>query len=69
MKSDSGATTKGLEASINDLNGLLIDLDLQLHHITARGTSDESCTDTGIVLVERPDVAGVIVMVNDVLVV
>ena len=51
------------------MTGLLIDLDLQLHYITAGGSPHETRADGGIVLIERADVAGIVVVVDDVLMV
>ena len=67
--SDSGATTEGLEASIDDLPSHLVDLDLELHDIATGGCTDEARAHRRIVLVQRSNVAWLVVVVDHPLVV
>nr|GMC75696.1 hypothetical protein Iba_chr03dCG7390 [Ipomoea batatas] len=55
---DSGTTAEGLEAGVNDLPTLIIDLNLKLHHVTAGRGADQPSADGGVVLVEGADIAG-----------
>jgi hypothetical protein len=64
-RSDGRATAKSLELDVDNLSGLLVDLDLELHDITTGGCADETGTDEGIGLVEGSDVAGTLIVVND----
>ena len=67
-RSDGGTTAKGLEAGVDDLSGV-VDLDLELHDVATGGGTDEAGADVGLVLVEGADVAGVVEVVDDPLVV
>ena len=42
-----------------------IDLDLQLHHVAAFGCADQAGAHVGAALVERTDVAGIVVVIDD----
>lgn len=64
-RSDGRATAEGLELDVDNLSGFFVDLDLELHDITTGGCSDETGTNKGIGLVEGSDVAGTLVVVND----
>src|SRR5581483_7974495 len=43
----------------------LVHPDLQLHHVAARGRADHAGADALVVLVERADVARVLVVIDD----
>ena len=62
---DGGPATKGLEARVGDLAGRRVDADLQLHHITAGRGAHQPGPDVGVLLVKGPDVAGALVVVDD----
>lgn len=66
--SNGRSTTKSLEADILD-DAVLVDLDRELHHITAGRSADETDTDVLLGLEERADVAWVLVVINDLFVV
>nr|GMC69867.1 hypothetical protein M513_09137 [Ipomoea batatas] len=66
---DCGTTAEGLEAGVNDLPTLIIDLNLKLHHVAAGRGADQPSADGGVVLVEGADIAGVVVVVHHPLVV
>ena len=66
---DCRSAAKRLEYCLFDFTCVFIDLDLQLHDVTACRCSDESSADTRILLVQRADIAWVLVVVNHVLVV
>jgi hypothetical protein len=58
------AAAVGLEAGILD-DALLVDLDLQFHHVAASRGADHAGADAAIALVERTDVARILVVIND----
>src|SRR5262249_19092615 len=60
---DGRAAAEGLELRVLD-NAVGTDPDLQLHHVATGGRADETRPQRGIVLVQRPDIAGVVVMVQ-----
>mmetsp|Transcript_15032 Transcript_15032/g.35474 ORF Transcript_15032/g.35474 Transcript_15032/m.35474 type:complete len:690 (-) Transcript_15032:2922-4991(-) len=62
---DRRAAAIGLELGVLDLAGRRVDLDLQLHHIAAGRRADHAGADVLITVVELADVAGVLVVVND----
>lgn len=64
-----GAAAKSLEAGVDDLAGVLVDADLQLHDVAAGRRADQPSTDVGVLLVEGTDVPRVIVVVHHPLVV
>lgn len=66
---DGGATAEGLEDDIIDLAGVLVHADLKLHDIATGGGADEAGTDVLVALLEGADVAGVVVVVQNLLVV
>lgn len=61
-------TSKRLELDVRD-DPLVVDLDLELHDVSTGGSADETGTDVSIVLVHRSDISGVLVVINDLLVV
>lgn len=60
---NGGPAAECLELCVNDAV-VLVDLDLQLHHITTRRGAHEARSNVGLILVERPDVAGSLVVVD-----
>ena len=64
-----GAAAERLEAGVDDLAGVLVDADLQLHDVAAGRRADQPGADVGIILVERPHVPRVVVVVHHPLVV
>ena len=60
-----GAAAERLEAGVDDLAGVLVDADLQLHDVAAGRRADHAGADVVGVLVERADVARVFVVVED----
>ena len=50
--------------SVLDVTGD-VDLDLELHHVPALGSADDAGSDILGLLVQRADVAGVVVVVDD----
>jgi iron-sulfur cluster assembly protein len=64
---DRGAAAERLELRVGD--HAVLDADLEPHHIAARGCTDESGADLARIHVrlglERPDVAGVLVVLDD----
>jgi hypothetical protein len=67
--SNGGATAKGLELDVGDGVVIGVDLDLQLHHITASRGADQTGADVVIALAHAADIARVVVVVQDLLVV
>ena len=61
---DRRAAAEGLELRVLD-DAVGADLDLQLHDVAAGRGAHETGPDRAVVLVERSDVAGVFVVVND----
>ncbi|CEI78325.1 Putative uncharacterized protein [Pseudomonas aeruginosa] len=61
---DRGTATVGLELGVFD-HALLVDLDLQAHHVAAGRRADHAGADVGIGSVELADVARVFVVVDD----
>src|SRR5690606_26463646 len=61
---DGRAATVGLGLGVFD-HALLVDLDLQTHHVTASRSADHAGTDGRILGVELADVTGVFVVVDD----
>lgn len=66
---DGTATAEGLEDDIVDAAGVLVHADLQLHDIAAGGGADKSGTDILVALLHGANIAGVVVVVQDLLVV
>src|SRR5437867_2645176 len=62
-----GAAAEGLELRVLDDPRVEVDLDLELHDVTALGRADEPRPDAGLVLGERAHVPGVVVVVDDLL--
>lgn len=72
-RGNGGATAEGLEGSVSDLADLIVDLDLlQLRHVAARGGGgphEHRAHHRRIGLVEGSDGVGVVVVVDEPLVV
>src|SRR4051812_8232837 len=62
-RGDRRAATKGLELGVLD-QAIGADLDLQLHHVAASRRTDQAGADILGILVERSDVARVLVVVD-----
>ena len=62
---DGAAAAEGLELGVFDHAGFRVHLHLQLHHVAAFGRAHHAGADVGIALVERADVAGIIVMIQN----
>lgn len=56
-------TAKRLEARVNDVS-LLVDANLELHHIPTRGGADQAGAHALVALVEAAHVAGLLVVVH-----
>ncbi len=63
-RGDRRAAAEGLELRVLD-HALLVDLDLQLHDVAAGRRADHAGADALVALVERPDVARVLVVLDD----
>src|SRR5262245_35467334 len=61
---DGGAAAEGRELGVLDDTRVQVDLDLELHHVAALRGADEPGPQAGRVLAERPDVAGIAVVVD-----
>ena len=68
-RSDGAATAEGLEDNVIDLTAVLVDTDLELHDIATGGGTDKTGTNVLVTLLERTDVARVVVVIQDLLVV
>lgn len=68
-RSDGTTTAEGLEDDVVDTAGVLVHADLQLHDIATGGRADETGTDILVALLHGADIAGVVVVVQDLLVV
>src|SRR6266850_2564621 len=64
---DGAAAAERLELGVFDHPGVEVDLDLQLHHVAAFRRADEPRAHPRRVLGEGPDVARVVVVVDDLL--
>ena len=67
--SNGGATAKGLELDVRDGVVVGVNLDLQLHDIAAGRGADETGADVAVALAHAADIARVVVVVQDLLVV
>ena len=67
--SNGRATAKGLELDVRDGVVVGIDLDLKLHDIAAGRGADETGADVAVALAHAADIARVVVVVQDLLVV
>ncbi|GMT23679.1 hypothetical protein PFISCL1PPCAC_14976, partial [Pristionchus fissidentatus] len=67
-RGDSRSTSEGLELGINDLS-IVVHLNLELHDISAGGSSDNSSSDVRIILVQRTNVTRILVMIYYLLVI
>jgi hypothetical protein len=63
------ATAESLELDVRDGVVVGVDLDLQLHHIAAGRGADETGADVVVALAHAADIARVVVVVQDLLVV
>src|SRR5262249_15284212 len=63
-RSDGRAATISLEFGVLD-RAVRADLDLQLHNVAAGRRSDHACTYRRVVLCERPDVARILVVIQN----
>jgi hypothetical protein len=63
------ATAEGLELDVRDGVVVGVDLDLQLHDIAAGRGADEAGADVAVALAHAADIARVVVVVQDLLVV
>src|SRR6185369_14034577 len=61
---DRRAAAEGLELGVLD-DAVVADLELQLHDVAAGRRADQPGTYAGIVLLEAPDVARVLVVLQD----
>ena len=61
---DGGTAAVGLELGVFD-DALLVDLDLQFHHVAAGRRADHAGADAVVVLVEGADVARVFVVIQN----
>lgn len=68
-RGDGGSATEGLEAGVDDLPRFIVDLDLELHHISAGRSPDEARPHRRIALVKGSDVARIVVVIDHALVV
>ena len=63
-RASNGATTpEGLELDVVDLVRVRVDLDLELHHITASGGTNETSANVFITFLQGTDVARVAVVI------
>ena len=62
---DGAAATEGLELRVLDNFGLGIDLDLQLHDVTALRGTDQAGPDVRVLLRKSADVARIVVMIDN----
>ena len=66
---DSRATAEGLEDNVVDDTRVLVDADLQLHDIATSGSTNQTGTDVLVTLLHGTDIARVVVVVQDLLMV
>src|SRR5437868_11033946 len=64
-RGDRRAATVGLETRVFDHAGFGVDLDLQLHDVAAGRCTDHAGAYRVVALLERADVAGIFVVVDD----
>ena len=67
--SDGRSASKGLEHSLFDSTIIFVHFNLEFHDIAAGRCTNEACSHIHRLLVEGTDVAGVLIMVNDSLVI
>eukprot|EP00302_Diacronema_sp_CCMP2436_P002324 CAMPEP_0179843146 /NCGR_PEP_ID=MMETSP0982-20121206/3534_1 /TAXON_ID=483367 /ORGANISM="non described non described, Strain CCMP 2436" /LENGTH=200 /DNA_ID=CAMNT_0021727525 /DNA_START=215 /DNA_END=818 /DNA_ORIENTATION=- len=65
---DRRAAAEGLEDGLAH-RAVLVDADLQLHHVAARGRADDAGADVRVVLIHLAHITRVLVVLDDVLVV
>jgi hypothetical protein len=63
------AASKSLELDVRDGVVIGVDLDLQLHHVAASRSTDETSADVVVALAHASNIARVVVVVKDLLVV
>lgn len=68
-RSDRTTTAESLEDHVIDATGFLIHADLELHDIATSGGADETGTNVLVALLHGSDIPGVVVVVEDLLVV
>ena len=68
-RSDSATTAESLEDNVVDTAGVLVHANLQLHDIATGGGTDETSADVLVTLLHGTDISGVIVVIQDLLVV
>lgn len=68
-RGDGRPTSEGLEHGLLNCSIFLIHLNLEFHDVSAGGRAHQSRADRGVLFVEGADVAGVVVVVQHVLVV
>ena len=61
---DRGTAAEGLELGVLD-DAFRTHLDLQFHHVAASRRADEARADAFVVLIERTDIAGILVVIDD----
>ena len=61
---DGRAASEGLELGLFDDAGVRVDFHLQLHNVAAFRSAHEAGADIGIFLVERANVARIVVMLD-----
>lgn len=66
---DGRATAEGLELDVGDGVIVGVDLDLQLHHIAASRSADKASADIAVALAHTANIARVVVVVEDLLMV
>lgn len=66
---DGGSAAEGLELDVGDGVVIGVDLDLQLHHIAASRGADKTSADVVLALAHATDIARVVVVVENLLVV
>jgi len=60
---DRTSASERLEARVHDV-ALVVHLNLQLHHVPARGSPDDARADVQIALIERTNISWVFVMIH-----
>lgn len=68
-RSNGRSTTEGLESSIDNLSGVLVDLNLEFHNIAASRCADQPCTDVRVIFVKGSNIPGIVVVIDNPLVV
>jgi hypothetical protein len=66
---DGGTTAKSLKDCFVDCACGFIDLNLEFHYIAARRRTNESCAHINLFLIERADIARILIVVQHILVI